>query len=320
MPGKVAKLSMSASPEPKLSTEKPPTDKPARQPSRNADYRWAEFNSEAYFQHYYGEPHPDDDRVISLAVAAMKSAPPLGAELDVVDVGTGPNLFPLFCTLPRARRLTAWEYAESNVAWLEAELRRRETRWQWRHFWNVTRAAYAPEYRLPEDPTPLLQEKCTIARGSVFELPERRWDAATMFFCAKSITESRDEFEVRVQSLRPLSEARRHAGRRLPGALGRICGRRPAFSGAPPFRRGDRGRLCAPCRCAERRKGRHRRARNQKWLFRLRLYYWGGSLSVVWSPCSARDGERSNRPEMNSCSRRAVWPNSRRQRPSRNEP
>lgn len=195
MPGKVAKLSMSASPEPKLSTEKPPTDKPARQPSRNADYRWAEFDSEAYFQHYYGEPHPDDDRVIRLAVAAMKSAPPLGAELDVVDVGTGPNLFPLFCTLPRARRLTAWEYAESNVAWLEAELRRRETRWQWRHFWNVTRAAYAPEYRLPEDPTPLLQEKCTIARGSVFELPERRWDAATMFFCAESITESRDEFE-----------------------------------------------------------------------------------------------------------------------------
>ena len=195
MPGKVAKLSMSPSREPELPTEKSPTDKPARQPSRNADYRWAEFDSEAYFQHYYGEPHPDDDRVISLAVAAMKSAPPLGAELDVVDVGTGPNLFPLFCTLPRARRLTAWEYAESNVAWLEAELRRRETRWQWRHFWNVARAAYAPEYRLPEDPTPSLREKCTIMRGSVFELPERQWQAATMFYCAESITERQDEFE-----------------------------------------------------------------------------------------------------------------------------
>jgi NNMT/PNMT/TEMT family len=186
---------MRASREPKLSTEKSPSDKPARQPSRNADYRWAKFDSEAYFQHYYGEPHPDDDRVISLAVAAMKSAPPLGGELDVVDVGTGPNLFPLFCTLPRARRLTAWEYAESNVAWLEAELKRQDTRPQWRHFWQVAREAYAPDFTLPEDPIPLLREKCTIARGSVFDLPERQWQAATMFFCAESITEQQDEFE-----------------------------------------------------------------------------------------------------------------------------
>lgn len=178
-----------------MSAEKPSTDKPARPPSRNADYRWAEFDSEAYFQHYYGEPHPDDDRVIRLAVAAMKSAPPLGAKLDIVDVGTGPNLFPLFCTLPRARRLTAWEYAQSNIVWLEGELERPEARWQWRHFWNVAREAYGPDYRLPDDPTRLLREKCTIRQGSVFELPERRWDAATMFYCAESITERQDEFE-----------------------------------------------------------------------------------------------------------------------------
>ena len=62
-----------------------------------------EFNSEAYFQHYYGEPHPDDERVIRCAVEAMKPAPPIGAELDVVDVGTGPKLLLPFCALPRAR-------------------------------------------------------------------------------------------------------------------------------------------------------------------------------------------------------------------------
>lgn len=178
-----------------MSSEKSPTEKPARSPSRNADYRWAEFDSEAYFQHYYGAPHQDDDRVIRLAVAAIKSARPLGAELDVVDVGTGPNLFPLFCTLPRARRLTAWEYAQSNVAWLDAEFGRRETRWQWRHFWDVAREAYARDFHLPEDPMPLLRERCTVTRGSIFELPERTWDAATMFYCAESITERQDEFE-----------------------------------------------------------------------------------------------------------------------------
>ena len=37
-----------------------------------------------------------------------------------------------------------------------------------------------------------------IKRGSVFDLPKRRWDAATMFFCAESITEREDEFAAAV--------------------------------------------------------------------------------------------------------------------------
>jgi hypothetical protein len=109
-------------------------NKPVKEstPSRlgNADYQWAQFDSEAYFQHYYGEPHPDDERVIRYAVEAMKHAPPIGAELDVVDVGTGPSLIPFFCALPRARQLTAWEHAEGNIAWLESELQRKEMRSQ----------------------------------------------------------------------------------------------------------------------------------------------------------------------------------------------
>ena len=166
--------------------------KPA--PSGNADYQWARFDSEAYFQHYYGEPHPDGDRVIQFAVEAMKRAAPIDAELDIVDVGTGPSLIPFLCALPRARRLTAWEYAESNVAWLEAELQRQDMRPQWRHFWHVARDAYRPEMPA-EDPMPLLRSKSVIHHGSVFELPKRNWDAATMFFCAESITERQDEFE-----------------------------------------------------------------------------------------------------------------------------
>jgi hypothetical protein len=177
-----------------LSAETPPNSNSTRA-AGNADYQWAQFDSEAYFQHYYGEPHADDDRVIRCAVEAIKRAQPIDTELDLVDIGTGPNLIPFFCALPRASRLTAWEYAESNVAWLQAELRRDEMRPQWRHFWNVTVDAYGPEWRLPHDPIPLLRRRCTIRQGSIFDLPERTWDAATMFFCAESITERQDEFE-----------------------------------------------------------------------------------------------------------------------------
>jgi hypothetical protein len=178
-----------------VSAKQPPDNLSAQSPPSNADYQWGQFDSEAYFQHYYGEPHPDDDRVIKCAVEAMKRAPPVDAELDVVDIGTGPNLIPLFCALPRAQSLTVWEYAESNVAWLEAEMRRDEMRPQWRHFWDVTREAYSPDYRLGDDPMPMLRAKSSVRQGSIFDLPQRVWDAATMFFCAESITGRLDEFE-----------------------------------------------------------------------------------------------------------------------------
>lgn len=161
----------------------------------NADYDWNAFDSESYFQHYYGEPHPDDDAVIACAVAALQKAAPHDRALDIVDVGTGPNLIPFMCALPRARSLTAWEYAASNVAWLKRELATREMRPQWRHFWNVTRQTYGDRAGLPENPLADLARKSRIEQGSIFELPERRWDAATMFFCAESITGDRHEFD-----------------------------------------------------------------------------------------------------------------------------
>ena len=162
----------------------------------NAAFDWDKFDSEAYFQHYYGDPHPDDDRVIRCAIEALKRAHTPSTELlDLIDVGTGPNLIPFFCTMPWARSLTAWEFSASNVAWLDTELQRRHLRPQWLHFWAVARQAYGPAFRLPDNPMAELRAKCSVTRGSIFELPQRRWDAATMFFCAESITSEPHEFE-----------------------------------------------------------------------------------------------------------------------------
>ena len=211
----------------------------ARASSGNADYRWAQFDSEAYFQHYYGEPHADDDLVIRHAVEAMKHASPIGAELDVVDVGTGPNLIPLFCALPRARSLTVWEYAQSNVTWLEAEMERADMRPQWQHFWSVTREAYRPVCRLPDNPTSAIRAKTVIRQGSIFDLPEREWDAATMFFCAEFDHRPARRVRSRVCRLFPLRKVRRRFDRRLSRALGRICRGRSPFSLSQSFRRND---------------------------------------------------------------------------------
>jgi hypothetical protein len=162
----------------------------------NATVSWSHFDPESYFQQYYGEPHADDEAVIRHACAALSTAGPEGNDLNVVDAGTGPNLFPLFCAMPRAATVTAWEYERRNVDWLKAELFGEFLRPQWRHFWKVVVDAYTPEFHLPENPIPVLRQKTTIQQGSVYDLPERRWDAATMFFCAESITEKYSEFEI----------------------------------------------------------------------------------------------------------------------------
>ncbi|MGE0024379.1 MAG: hypothetical protein AB7S70_12195 [Hyphomicrobium sp.] len=160
----------------------------------NAEYQWNLFDSESYFQHYYSDPHPDDKLVMRHAVEALKAAEPAG-DLDIVDVGTGPNLIPFFCALGRAKRLTAWEYAATNVDWIKRELDTDDMRPQWQTYWAWAREAYGPDWTLPANPIPELREKCTVTQGSVFDLPARTWDAATMFFCAESITERQDEFE-----------------------------------------------------------------------------------------------------------------------------
>jgi hypothetical protein len=164
---------------------------PAR--DRNDDFAWARFDPEAYVAHYYGDPHPDDDDVVRRTSAAL--AAPGRDDLEIVDVGTGPNLFPLLAALPFARKLTVWEYAESNIAWLRRELARDALRAPWTHFWEVAAAAHGRAHGAVQDPAAALRARTEIVQGSIFDLPSRRWDAATMFFCAESITARQDEFE-----------------------------------------------------------------------------------------------------------------------------
>lgn len=172
----------------------------------NRDARWSDFDPEAYFEHYYGEPHADDDALTTLAARALRKA---GADrpggLDVVDVGTGPSLIPFLCALPVARRLTAWEFAPANLSWLAHEIMGRHLRPQWQHFWGVVKAAHGGEHTvasplMAHDPLPRLAACSRLVRGSIFDLPRHAYDAGTMFFCAESITGSAEEFDAALKA------------------------------------------------------------------------------------------------------------------------
>ena len=154
----------------------------------------SQFDPETYLAHYYKEPHPDDDLVLKLTCEALRKAQP-ARELDTVDVGTGPNLFPLFAALPRARKLTAWDYAKPNIDWLNNELAKSTMRPQWEHFWAVAREAWGRGLELPANPIPALRQKTEPHQGSIYDLPKQNWDAATMFFCAEAVTNVQSEFD-----------------------------------------------------------------------------------------------------------------------------
>jgi SAM-dependent methyltransferase len=151
---------------------------------------WNAFDSQAYLNQNYAFVRDDDRALLSLTVDAFRGSSDL---LDIVDIGTGPNLYPLLAMLPRARSLTAWEISSANVAWLKAEVAAPALRPVWQAFWEIVRDLYAEP--LPPTPQALLRSRLTQTLGSVFDLPHNHWDAASMFFCAESITNSMDEFE-----------------------------------------------------------------------------------------------------------------------------
>jgi NNMT/PNMT/TEMT family len=161
-------------------------------PQRNADADWDQFDSDAYhFRNYANVLQPDLylTRWTAAAFATWNGSGP------VVDIGTGPSLLPLLCALSSATALAAWEYSQSNVTWLLRTLEQPVMPHGWRRFWNLIEETQAGSLEV-DDAWRAFREKTTIHQGSIFELPRSKWAAATMFFCAESLTEDVDEFEL----------------------------------------------------------------------------------------------------------------------------
>ncbi|MFF5076838.1 SCO2525 family SAM-dependent methyltransferase [Actinoplanes sp. NPDC000266] len=157
----------------------------------NGDVDWDSFDSAAYFSNNYGELRADDARIITIVAdffARTMSRMPERA----IDVGSGTNLYPALTMLPYAGRITLFERAFTNRAWLEKELS--EPHGSWWQFWEAIsdrRPSYGPINR----PLDVLRSRAAVERGNVFALPPWQYDIGTMFFVAESITTRIDEFQ-----------------------------------------------------------------------------------------------------------------------------
>lgn len=155
-------------------------------PTCNADAPWDEFDSAAYAAHNYATMRADDARIIRIVRDWFREAVPAGHRLRGIDVGAGSNLYPALTLLPYCVDVTLYEYSTANVRWLKRELA--DVSESWAPFalaagseWETARYG--------------LERLCHPKQGSIFDLPKRRFEIATSFFTADSLTEDPEEFE-----------------------------------------------------------------------------------------------------------------------------
>jgi len=166
----------------------------------NANQPWDLFDSDAYLKQHYRTLAALDRLIMRQLGRFLESVCRGRTDLDGLDVGSGTNLYPSLAQVPFTKSITFWEHSASNVDWLQNMVKVGGPSWgpQWQDFWaqlTESSAAYAGH-----DPEPALKERAQWpVQANVFDLPEARFDLATMFFVAESITGLTSEFELATQ-------------------------------------------------------------------------------------------------------------------------
>ena len=161
----------------------------------NSDFPWDDFDSSWYYDHNY-KVLREDDRQIVQVVRDFFATLDLSSHRRGIDVGSGTNLYPALAMLPFCEEITLYEYSASNVSWLRREIKSYSPSWD--SFWDLL--AKEPLYESVGSPREMLAAKASVKKGSIFNLPESRWDIGTMFFTAESLSSVPSEFQTALDS------------------------------------------------------------------------------------------------------------------------
>ena len=161
----------------------------AAPPRPNADVAWDDFDTAGYVLDNYATLHDLDRRIIADLSPYYRSLLP-GSLNSSLDIGTGPNIYPLMLAAAASRRLESLERSASNVAYLR-RARREGADPCWTPFWQLCRQL---DPALPADLDEVLRG-LTTHQGDALAGPPGQYDLVSMFFVAESVTGGRDEFE-----------------------------------------------------------------------------------------------------------------------------
>lgn len=154
----------------------------------NADVDWDEWPVQDYLAEVYRELHPSDDAVIAHHADFYRTVDPAQVRVSL-ELGAGPNLYPLMLAASVSPRIEAMEPSAPSVAYLRRQLRTGADP-TWLPFYQRCRNL------LPALPPTLAEAlaRVDVRQGSAADLEMGRYDLASMHFVAESVTELPEEF------------------------------------------------------------------------------------------------------------------------------
>ncbi|MFF2361126.1 MULTISPECIES: class I SAM-dependent methyltransferase [unclassified Streptomyces] len=155
----------------------------------NDDVNWDSWPVEDYLSENYRELHPSDAAVITHHSAFYRAFAPGGIGRSV-EVGAGPNLYPLILASAASRRIDAVEAGASNAAYLERQLSGPPEE-SWLPFHALCRGLN-PD--IPETLDAALSP-VRLVHGDLRSIEPGGYDLASMHFVAEGATEDFEEFK-----------------------------------------------------------------------------------------------------------------------------
>ncbi|MFF1510330.1 class I SAM-dependent methyltransferase [Streptomyces sp. NPDC058326] len=155
---------------------------------RNRDADWNAWPVADYLAENYRRLHPCDIGVIRHHSALYRRCAP-GSLARTLELGAGPNLYPLMLAGAASRRIDALEPGAANIRYLRRQLD------------EGPDDSWEPFYRLCRSLDPALPASCAealrtvqVVPGTAEDLTPGTYDLASMNFVAESVTEDFDEF------------------------------------------------------------------------------------------------------------------------------
>lgn len=155
---------------------------------RNHDVDWDRWPVQQYLAENYRRPHAADLAVIEHHSAYYRQLAPDSLPVSL-ELGVGPNLYPLMLAAAASRRIHAVEPSAANLSYLRRQLH------------DGPDASWTAFYRRCRELNPALPVKLShaLARvrvrpGEAADLPAGRYALASMHFVAESVTEDPTEF------------------------------------------------------------------------------------------------------------------------------
>ncbi|MFI8520713.1 class I SAM-dependent methyltransferase [Streptomyces sp. NPDC085481] len=168
---------------------------------RNGDADWDAWPVAEYLAENYRHMHPCDVGVIHHHSGFYRQFAP-GSISRSLELGAGPNLYPLMLAAGASRHIDALEPGSAGRAYLREQLERgpEDT---WEPFYALCRSL---DPALPATLEEALA-KVHVVPGDAGDLVDGRYDTASMNFVAESVTEDFGEFtalcDAFVRSVRP---------------------------------------------------------------------------------------------------------------------